>query len=287
MWYWNGFVEHRCQWKGTRARLPPSTGNSSWRKIRKINQAICNERSKINRKFCIFGTKVDKTVSSGSSFSFWGPNFISLEILKSDLVASGVNILAAWTGDTGPSSLKTDKRRAAFNILSGTSISCPHISGVATLLKARHSEWSPAATKSALMTTAYIHDNTYKALVDSSTGGQSSPYDHKAGHINPSRAVDPGPSLRTKISYKIDKDQVAQKKVKIAFKNADSSSRVELIPSKIKYSNKVILNFHKEFSVFSSFKEKEMMDYFKITCSSIRKKSSSKIPNVNSSQVVI
>nr|GEX56845.1 hypothetical protein [Tanacetum cinerariifolium] len=45
--------------------------------------------------------------------------------------------------------------------------------------------------------------------------------------------------------------QVAQKKVKIAFENADSSSRVELIPSKIKYAIKVILSFHKEFSVFS------------------------------------
>nr|GEX22083.1 NBS-containing resistance-like protein [Tanacetum cinerariifolium] len=39
--------------------------------------------------------------------------------------------------------------------------------------------------------------------------------------------------------------QVAQKNVKIAFENADSSSRVELIPSKIKYANKVVLSFHK------------------------------------------
>nr|GFA78213.1 hypothetical protein [Tanacetum cinerariifolium] len=53
------------------------------------------------------------------------------------------------------------------------------------------------------------------------------------------------------------KIQVAQKKVKIAFENADSSSRVELIPSKIKYANKVVLNFHKEFSVFSSLSRKE------------------------------
>nr|GEU59489.1 retrovirus-related Pol polyprotein from transposon TNT 1-94 [Tanacetum cinerariifolium] len=83
------------------------------------------------------------------------------------------------------------------------------------------------------------------------------------------------------------KIQVAQKKVKIAFENADLSSRVELIPSKIKYANKVVLNFHKEFSVFLSFKEKEMTDYFRITCSSIKKKSSSKIPNENSFQVVI
>nr|GEY20482.1 sister chromatid cohesion protein PDS5-like isoform X1 [Tanacetum cinerariifolium] len=50
--------------------------------------------------------------------------------------------------------------------------------------------------------------------------------------------------------------QVAQKKVKIAFENADSSSRVELIPSKTKYANKVVLNFHKEFSVFLSFTRK-------------------------------
>nr|GEW99738.1 hypothetical protein [Tanacetum cinerariifolium] len=76
--------------------------------------------------------------------------------------------------------------------------------------------------------------------------------------------------------------QVAQKKVKIAFENADSSSRVKLIPSKIKYANKVILNFRKELSVFSSFKEKEITDYFRITRSSIRKKPSLKIPNVNS-----
>nr|GEU46208.1 hypothetical protein [Tanacetum cinerariifolium] len=52
------------------------------------------------------------------------------------------------------------------------------------------------------------------------------------------------------------KIQVAQKKVKIAFENADSSSRVEFIPSKIKMCYKVVLNFHKEFSVFSSFKGK-------------------------------
>nr|GEU85133.1 hypothetical protein [Tanacetum cinerariifolium] len=53
------------------------------------------------------------------------------------------------------------------------------------------------------------------------------------------------------------KIQVAQKKFKIAFENADSSSRVELMPSKIKYANKVVLNFHKEFSVFSSLSRKE------------------------------
>nr|GEV35526.1 hypothetical protein [Tanacetum cinerariifolium] len=66
-----------------------------------------------------------------------------------------------------------------------------------------------------------------------------------------------GTSSRLKISSRLLKIQVAQKKVKKAFENADSSSRVELIPSKIKYANKVELIFHKEFSVFSSLSKKE------------------------------
>ncbi|KAM7272345.1 hypothetical protein ACFE04_027008 [Oxalis oulophora] len=127
-----------------------------------------------------------------AAFSSRGPNFLSLEILKPDVVAPGLNILAAWTGDLGPSSLPTDHRRVKFNILSGTSMSCPHVSGVAALLKARHPEWSPAAIKSALMTTAYVHDNTREALLDASTDEASKPYDHGAGHINPGKALDPG-----------------------------------------------------------------------------------------------
>ncbi|KAJ1431399.1 Peptidase S8/S53 domain [Sesbania bispinosa] len=127
-----------------------------------------------------------------AAFSSRGPNFLSFEILKPDLVAPGVNILAAWSEENGPSSLATDNRRVKFNILSGTSMSCPHVSGIAALLKARHPEWSPAAIKSALMTTAYVHDNTMNPLRDASTTEPSSPYDHGAGHIDPIGALDPG-----------------------------------------------------------------------------------------------
>ncbi|KAF5202203.1 Subtilisin-like protease SBT1.3 [Thalictrum thalictroides] len=127
-----------------------------------------------------------------AAFSSRGPNFLTLEVLKPDVIAPGVNILAAWTGKIGPSGLETDRRRVRFNILSGTSMSCPHVSGVAALLKARHPEWSPAAIKSALMTTAYVHDNTFHPLKDASTNAPSNPFDHGAGHINPSRALNPG-----------------------------------------------------------------------------------------------
>nr|GEV37960.1 hypothetical protein [Tanacetum cinerariifolium] len=49
---------------------------------------------------------------------------------------------------------------------------------------------------------------------------------------------------------------VAKKRLKIAFENANLSSRVELIPSKIKYAIKVVLSFHNEFLVFSSLSRK-------------------------------
>ncbi|XP_058085152.1 subtilisin-like protease SBT1.3 [Magnolia sinica] len=127
-----------------------------------------------------------------AAFSSRGPNYLTPEILKPDVVAPGVNILAAWSGAASPSSLPTDIRRVGFNILSGTSMSCPHVSGIAALLKASHPEWSPAAIKSALMTTAYIHDNTHSPLKDAATRMPSNHHDHGAGHINPSKAVDPG-----------------------------------------------------------------------------------------------
>ncbi|KAG6483898.1 subtilisin-like protease SBT1.3 [Zingiber officinale] len=139
------------------------------------------------------GTKVGIRPSPVvAAFSSRGPNILTLEVLKPDMVAPGVNILAAWSGVASPTSLAVDRRRVGFNILSGTSMSCPHVGGVAALLKAKHPEWSPAAIKSALMTTAYLHDNTYAPLKDSSTGEPSTSYDHGAGHIQPAKAVDPG-----------------------------------------------------------------------------------------------
>ncbi|KZV51893.1 hypothetical protein F511_09157 [Dorcoceras hygrometricum] len=140
-----------------------------------------------------FGTKLGIMPSPVvAAFSSRGPNLLSLEVLKPDMVAPGVNILAAWTGVLGPSSLPSDPRRTRFNILSGTSMSCPHVSGVAALLKSRHPDWSPAAIKSALMTTAYIHDNNLNPIKDASTEQPSTAFDHGAGHIHPLKALNPG-----------------------------------------------------------------------------------------------
>ncbi|XP_009112378.2 subtilisin-like protease SBT1.7 [Brassica rapa] len=127
-----------------------------------------------------------------AAFSSRGPNPITPNILKPDLIAPGVNILAAWTGAVGPSGLASDTRRVEFNIISGTSMSCPHVSGLAALLKSVYPEWSPAAIRSALMTTAY---NTYKdgnPIIDIATGIPSTPFEHGAGHVSPTTAVNPG-----------------------------------------------------------------------------------------------
>ncbi|CAI8589752.1 unnamed protein product [Vicia faba] len=127
-----------------------------------------------------------------AAFSSRGPNMVTKEILKPDVIGPGVNILAGWSEAIGPSGLPEDSRKTQFNIMSGTSMSCPHISGLAALLKAAHPNWSPSAIKSALMTTAYTHDNTKFPLRDAAGKGFSTPWAHGAGHVNPQKALSPG-----------------------------------------------------------------------------------------------
>ncbi|KAK3155446.1 hypothetical protein QOZ80_2BG0203400 [Eleusine coracana subsp. coracana] len=140
------------------------------------------------------GTVIGKTPSSPrmASFSSRGPNLHAPMILKPDVTAPGVDILAAWTGESSPSGLDSDKRRVQYNIISGTSMSCPHVSGIAALLRQAHPDWSPAAIKSALMTTASNMDNSREIIKDMSTGKASTPFMRGAGHVDPNRALDPG-----------------------------------------------------------------------------------------------
>lgn len=77
-------------------------------------------------------------------------------LFQPDITAPGVNILAAYSQATGPSNLPSDTRRVPFNMQQGTSMSCPHVAGIAGLLKTLHPHWSPAAIKSAIMTTGML-----------------------------------------------------------------------------------------------------------------------------------
>ncbi|XP_050212635.1 subtilisin-like protease SBT5.3 [Mercurialis annua] len=137
-------------------------------------------------------TEVGKDVAPVmASFSSLGPNAITPDILKPDITAPGVNILAAFTKARGSTNTFVDHRHLPFNILSGTSMSCPHVSGVAALLKSLHPYWSPAAIRSAIMTTASTRTNTRKPILNE-TQSQATPFNYGSGHIRPNRAKDPG-----------------------------------------------------------------------------------------------
>ena len=137
--------------------------------------------------------------------------------MQPDIAAPGVNILAAWSPKSPPSLLPPlDARSVNWNFQSGTSMACPHVSGIVALLKSAHPDWSPAAIKSALMTTgidnkicilrvispqnltpkfqfpAITVDTTADSIVAGGTLKPADPFDIGAGHVNPLKAIDPG-----------------------------------------------------------------------------------------------
>ncbi|OIS97406.1 subtilisin-like protease sbt3.9 [Nicotiana attenuata] len=144
-----------------------------------------------------------KTILKVPKFSSRGPNSFTPEILKPDVAAPGVNVLAAFiprSGDNG------------FKLQSGTSMATPHVSGIIALLKVAHPNWSPAAIKSALVTTDVItniltvrvawNEDTYTSEIFSEGAGDklADPFDFGGGICNPNGATDPG------LVYDMDKD---------------------------------------------------------------------------------
>jgi hypothetical protein len=77
-------------------------------------------------------------------FSSRGPSTASPGVLKPDIIGPGVNVIAAWPFKVGP---PTSAHYAKFNSISGTSMSAPHLSGIAAIIKSVHPDWSPAAIK--------------------------------------------------------------------------------------------------------------------------------------------
>lgn len=118
-----------------------------------------------------------------ASFSSRGPNPGSERLLKPDIAAPGVDILASYTPLNSLTGLKGDTQFSEFTIMSGTSMACPHISGVAAYVKSFHPDWTPAAIKSAILTTANQMSRRENTDAEFSFG---------AGQVNPSRAASPG-----------------------------------------------------------------------------------------------
>lgn len=125
-------------------------------------------------------------------FSSRGPSAQTGNVLKPDIAAPGVNILAAWIPTPPPSSLPAGQTQASqFKLVSGTSMACPHVAGAAAAVKAWNPAWSPAAIRSAIMTTATQLDNTH-APMTTDAGSPATPYDYGAGQVHPTGALDPG-----------------------------------------------------------------------------------------------
>ncbi|MCJ7659109.1 MAG: S8 family serine peptidase [Anaerolineales bacterium] len=113
-----------------------------------------------------------------AAFSSRGPALAgSGDLLKPDIMAPGVDVLAAVAppGNNGRN----------FDFYSGTSMSSPHIAGIAALLKDAHPDWSPMMIKSAMMTTTSTETNQGNPI----PGGY---FDYGAGQVVPNSAFDPG-----------------------------------------------------------------------------------------------
>ncbi|XP_038711742.1 subtilisin-like protease SBT5.6 [Tripterygium wilfordii] len=133
----------------------------------------------------------NKPAPSIAHFSARGPSMVDPHILKPDLVAPGLNILAAWSEKSSPTRLLSDHRRVKYNIIYGTSMAAPHVAAIASLVKAIHPKWSSAAIKSAIMTTSSMKNNMDSLVLDSN-GVAATPFTLGSGQVSPVKAVDPG-----------------------------------------------------------------------------------------------
>ncbi|CAL1407709.1 unnamed protein product [Linum trigynum] len=118
-----------------------------------------------------------------ASFSSRGPNPGSTRILKPDIAAPGIDILAAYTRLRTLTGLDGDTQRSDFTLMSGTSMACPHVAGAAAYVKSFHPNWTAAAIKSAILTTA-------KQM--SRRVNNDAEFAYGAGQLNPVRARSPG-----------------------------------------------------------------------------------------------
>jgi subtilisin family serine protease/plastocyanin len=126
-----------------------------------------------------------------ASFSSQGPDPVALDIIKPDVTAPGLSILAG----ASPVHVGTAAQGQYFQAIMGTSMSSPHVAGIFALVKQAHPDWSPAVAKSALMTTAYqdVLKHDYATPAD--------PFDVGAGHVNPGGKANKGSLFEPGLAY--------------------------------------------------------------------------------------
>ncbi|MGH3055648.1 MAG: S8 family serine peptidase, partial [Gaiellaceae bacterium] len=85
-------------------------------------------------------------------FTSLGENPQYPDIMKPDITAPGLQILAAWTPHGYEFVIPEGE---TFVAIQGTSMASPHVAGVFALIKQAFPHWSASTAKSAVMTTAY------------------------------------------------------------------------------------------------------------------------------------
>ncbi|XP_010477248.1 PREDICTED: subtilisin-like protease SBT5.1 [Camelina sativa] len=184
------------------------------------------------------------------SFSSRGPFLLTRSILKPDIAAPGVNILASWlVGDINAA--PEGKPPPFFNIESGTSMACPHVSGIAARLKSRHPSWSPAAIRSAIMTTAVQMTNS-GTHITTEAGAKATPYDFGAGQVTIFGPSSPGLVYETNhmdylnflcyFGYTSNQIRKISKRIPKGYVCPEQSNRADI--SNINYPSISISNFN-------------------------------------------
>ncbi len=128
-----------------------------------------------------------------TSFSSRGPNAFAADIIKPDITAPGIQILAgnspAYDGD--PNKVTGE----LFQAIAGTSMSSPQVAGLFALYVERFPVDPPSWSKSALMTTSS------QDVRDSDRVSMADPFDMGAGHAAPGHAQDAGSMFQPGLVY--------------------------------------------------------------------------------------
>jgi subtilisin family serine protease len=126
-----------------------------------------------------------------TEFSSRGPNPAALDIIKPDITAPGIHILAGNSPFPDPGTVPGELLQA----IAGTSMSSPHVAGLFALLKQAHPRWTPAMAKSALMT------SSSQNVQDNDRVSQATPFEMGAGHANPGSPLSKGSSFQPGLVY--------------------------------------------------------------------------------------
>ncbi|MDP9465367.1 MAG: S8 family serine peptidase, partial [Actinomycetota bacterium] len=124
-------------------------------------------------------------------FSSRGPNPTAADIIKPDITAPGLQVMAGASPFTDAGFVPGE----LFQAIAGTSMSSPVIAGVYALLKQAHPDWSAAMAKSAIMGTA----NT--DVRDNDRVSQAGPFAMGSGMVKPGKVARPGSAFNPGLVY--------------------------------------------------------------------------------------